>query len=144
MIRFSASAASTGASNARFVCIFECQISLYFECQISLNRLHRAFAQSESEIGSLRLFLSRFGYQYPDASFNGFKITNGPTQSCSHVQVIYAMLGIPFSDYHFLSSNVAVRASASGTARDASTAAQDLMNYMNELVSRQQARVENG
>lgn len=67
------------------------------------------------------------------------KVKNLMTTACAgstfkSVQVIYAMLGIPFEDYHFLSTNVAVRASASGTARDASTAAQDLMDYMNKLV----------
>jgi hypothetical protein len=49
-------------------------------------------------------------------------------------QVIYELLGIPFSDYKMLSGNVAVRASASSTARDAAAAQSDLTAYMERLV----------
>ena len=44
------------------------------------------------------------------------------------------MLGIPFEDYHMLSSNVAVRASGSSTAKDAAAAQQELQEYMENLV----------
>lgn len=49
-------------------------------------------------------------------------------------KVIYELLGIPFKDYHFLSNNVAVRASGSSTARDAAAAQQELTQYMENLV----------
>lgn len=40
----------------------------------------------------------------------------------------------PVQDYHFLSNNVAVRASGSSTARDAAAAQQELTQYMENLV----------
>ena len=66
-----------------------------------------------------------------------------PSALCAWLQVIYHILGIPFSDYHFLSSNVAVRASASGTARDAATAQQELTHYMDKLVASKEQKPQN-
>jgi nitric oxide reductase len=53
-------------------------------------------------------------------------------------KVIYELLGIPFSDYKFLSNNVAVRASASGSARDAAAAQKQLTDYMENLVAQKE------
>ncbi|KAL4423466.1 hypothetical protein ABPG77_005418 [Micractinium sp. CCAP 211/92] len=49
-------------------------------------------------------------------------------------KVIYELLGIPFSDYDFLSNNIAMRTSGSSTARDAAAAQQELTDYMERLV----------
>jgi nitric oxide reductase len=58
-------------------------------------------------------------------------------------KVIYELLGIPFSDYKFLSNNVAVRASASGTAREAAAAQQQLTEYMENLVAQKEKNPSN-
>lgn len=50
-------------------------------------------------------------------------------------KVIFKILGIPDSDYAFLSKSVAVRATGSSTAKDAATAAQDVTDYMERLVT---------
>ncbi|GLC43162.1 hypothetical protein PLESTB_000856500 [Pleodorina starrii] len=48
--------------------------------------------------------------------------------------VMYDMLGIPAADHGWISSNVAARSSGSSTAKDAATAANDLVEYMDRLV----------
>ncbi|KAF6261839.1 cytochrome P450, nitric oxide reductase [Scenedesmus sp. NREL 46B-D3] len=53
-------------------------------------------------------------------------------------KVIYQLLGIPFEDYHMLSSNVAVRASGSSNARDAAAAQEQLTRHMAGLVSQKE------
>ncbi|GAB4814037.1 hypothetical protein N2152v2_001083 [Parachlorella kessleri] len=53
-------------------------------------------------------------------------------------KVIFDLLGIPFKDYKMLSNNIAVRASASGTARQAAAAQEELTRYMHDLVAQKE------
>ncbi|KAK0612114.1 cytochrome P450 [Immersiella caudata] len=50
--------------------------------------------------------------------------------------IIYTMLGVPFDDLEFLTNQTAVRSNGSSTAREASAANQQLLDYMAELTDK--------
>lgn len=55
------------------------------------------------------------------------------------VQIIYGILGVPFSDLAFLTKQAAIRSNGSATATEASNANQELLNYMGSLVDQRSA-----
>ncbi|KAH0599481.1 hypothetical protein MHUMG1_02269 [Metarhizium humberi] len=57
--------------------------------------------------------------------------------------IIYTILGVPFSDLEYLTQQVATRSNGSGTAREASTASQELLNYIGTLVDKRLAEPKN-
>ncbi|KAG8417529.1 hypothetical protein J3458_005026 [Metarhizium acridum] len=57
--------------------------------------------------------------------------------------IIYTILGVPFSDLEYLTEQVATRSNGSGTAREASTANQELLNYIGTLVDKRLAEPKN-
>ncbi|XWW96314.1 hypothetical protein V2A60_004287 [Cordyceps javanica] len=48
--------------------------------------------------------------------------------------IIYTMLGVPFSDLEFLTKQNSIRTNGSSTARQASEASRDLLDYLGRLV----------
>ncbi|KAM7213265.1 Cytochrome P450 [Rhypophila decipiens] len=50
--------------------------------------------------------------------------------------IIYTILGVPFEDLEFLTRQNAIRTNGSSTAREASSANQDLLNYLTALVDK--------
>ncbi|KID97186.1 Cytochrome P450 55A2, partial [Metarhizium majus ARSEF 297] len=57
--------------------------------------------------------------------------------------IIYTILGVPFSDLEYLTQQVATRSNGSGTAREASTASQELLKYIGTLVDKRLAEPKN-
>ncbi|KAJ2979340.1 hypothetical protein NQ176_g3315 [Zarea fungicola] len=62
---------------------------------------------------------------------------NGPVDL--QRQIIYTMLGVPFSDLEFLTKQNAIRTNGSSTARQASEASKDLLEYLGRLVDERAA-----
>ncbi|KAM7192404.1 Cytochrome P450 [Naviculisporaceae sp. PSN 640] len=52
--------------------------------------------------------------------------------------IIYTILGVPFEDLEFLTKQNAIRTNGSSTAREASSANQELLNYLTSLVDQRQ------
>ncbi|OAL45605.1 cytochrome P450 55A3 [Pyrenochaeta sp. DS3sAY3a] len=50
--------------------------------------------------------------------------------------IIYGILGVPIEDLEFLTSQAAIRSNGSGTALEASKAAQTLLDYIGDLVEK--------
>lgn len=68
--------------------------------------------------------------------------SNGPVDLVEHFAlpvpsyIIYTILGVPFEDLEFLTKQTAIRSNGSSTAREASAANQQLLDYMAELVEK--------
>ncbi|KAH8723372.1 cytochrome P450 [Phaeosphaeriaceae sp. PMI808] len=50
--------------------------------------------------------------------------------------IIYGILGVPFEDLEFLTTQAAIRSNGSGTALEASKASQTLLDYIGDLVDK--------
>lgn len=57
--------------------------------------------------------------------------------------IIYTILGVPFEDLAYLTTQNAIRSNGSATAREASTASQELLSYLAKLVDARSAEPKN-